>query len=80
MKNNSDKNNEAAVQNCPACQTKISIEASKQINDDEIICDCGSLVFPSDFGLCKAGYKQIYMPFTFFDANEMPAELIPENA
>jgi hypothetical protein len=43
---------------CSHCQREHSFP-SENVLDDEIICDCGNLIFPSDYGLCERGYKKV---------------------
>ena len=46
----------SVIKNCPNCNEKMTINLSG-IKDDDIICNCGQLIFLSDFGLCKKTYQ-----------------------
>jgi DNA-directed RNA polymerase subunit RPC12/RpoP len=49
---------------CSNCGREHDLPAGTE-TDDEIICPCGNLIFPSDYGLTERGYstiKMLYLP------------------
>lgn len=48
---------------CTDCTADLAISTNN--GDEPIICDCGNLIFPSDYNLIEQGYITTFYPVGF---------------